>query len=203
MHSLARLLGLAGIWAIVVLSPGPDFVATVHHATSRSRRAGMAVVAGIAAGTAIWAISALAGLGLLLAHARWTLNGIRIGGALVLAWLGVRAFRHAGRAEPGGKQVRVRNAPWLTGLLTDLANPKAAIFWTTLFSALLPRHPPLWLDAATVGLVVGIAFAWYSLVALTFSHARVSSRYQRVRHKIDRVTGGVYLILSGRLLLER
>src|SRR5437763_463221 len=116
VHAVARLVALAGIWSIVVISPGPDFVATAHHASGGSRRAGLAVVAGIACGTAIWSISAIVGLALVVAHARWILDLIRIGGAVTLAVLGIRAWRRSGHPT-GGELVAWRGRPWMIGML--------------------------------------------------------------------------------------
>lgn len=141
MRHLANLGVLAVVWGAVVVSPGPDFVATMHFATTRSRRAALVVVAGIAIGTAIWATGALAGLALLLARASWLLDVLRVGGAVLLAWLGLRAIRHANRPVPAGA-ASMPARPLRTGLLTDLANPKAALFWSSLFAALQPAHAP-------------------------------------------------------------
>jgi threonine/homoserine/homoserine lactone efflux protein len=201
MRYLPNLGVLAAVWAAVVISPGPDFVATIHAATSRSRHAGLAVVAGIAIGTAIWATGALAGLALLLARASWLLDVVRVGGAVLLCWLGLRAIRHAGKpVAPDGAAAPSR--PLRTGLLTDLANPKAALFWSSLFAALQPAHPPAWVQVASVVVVVAIAAAWYGLVAVAFSLAPVARVYRRGKRWLDYLTGGVFLALASRLATD-
>jgi threonine efflux protein len=197
----AYLASLAGIWARVVISPGPDFVATLHHATAGSRRAGLLVVTGIAVGTALWAAGALAGLGLVFARLSWLADLVRLAGAAALCWLGVRAWLSAGRppashgSAPGGHPLRA-------GLVTDLANPKAAVFWSSLFAALLPPDPPLWVEAASVAVAVGVAVAWYGLVAVVGSAGPAVRAYRRARVCLDRVTGGVLVALGVRLALS-
>jgi threonine efflux protein len=191
---------LAAVWAAVVISPGPDFVATMHFATSRSRRAGLLVVAGIAVGTAIWAIGAVAGLALLLARASWLLDLVRIGGAVLLAWLGLRTIRHARRPlAPAAPAAAAPGRPWRTGLLTDLANPKAAVFWSGLFAAVQPADAPVWVKVTSVVVVVVIAASWYGAVALAFSLPPVARAYRRGKRWFDYLTGGMFLALSGRL----
>lgn len=206
MRYLPYLASLAGVWAVVVISPGPDFVATLHHATAGSRRAGLLVVAGIAVGTAVWAAGALAGLGLLFARLSWLADTVRLAGALALCWLGVRTLlasrrpaaapgpAHAGRG-PG-------RHPWRVGLVTDLANPKAAVFWSSLFAALLPARPPLWVQAASVAVAVAVAAAWYGLVAVVFSLGPAVRAYRRARRWVDAVTGGVLVALGLRLAVS-
>jgi threonine efflux protein len=201
MRYLPNLGVLAAVWAVVVVSPGPDFVATMHFATTRSRRAALAVVVGIATGTAIWATGTLAGLALLLARASWLLDLLRIGGAVLLGWLGLRAIRHA-RRPLSGAGAAAPTRPLRTGLLTDLANPKAALFWSSLFAAVQPAHAPAWVQAADVVVVVAIAAAWYGLVAVAFSLAPVARVYRRGKRWLDYLTGGVFLALAGRLATE-
>jgi threonine/homoserine/homoserine lactone efflux protein len=200
MRYLPNLGVLAAVWAVVVVSPGPDFVATMHFATTRSRRAALAVVAGIAIGTAIWATGAAAGLALLLARASWLLDVLRVGGAVLLTWLGLRAIRHAGRPASDGGAVAAR--PLRTGLLTDLANPKAALFWSSLFAAVQPARAPAWVRVASVVVAVAIAAAWYGLVAVAFSLGPVTRAYRRGKRRLDYLTGGVFLALAGRLATE-
>ena len=60
---------IIGLWAVLVVTPGPNFLATVHVAATRSRRDALMVVAGLALGTFIWATASLAGLGLMFQSA--------------------------------------------------------------------------------------------------------------------------------------
>ena len=107
MSYLPQLLALASVWAIVVISPGPDFVATVHHAVSRSRRDGLLVALGIAASTTIWVTVSIVGLGVLFAHVSWLVEIIRTLGALYLTYL-----RNKNDLESASSQTRSR-APGL------------------------------------------------------------------------------------------
>jgi threonine efflux protein len=202
-----HLAVLAGVWAVVVISPGPDFVVTVSRA-ARSRRSGLAAVAGIAMGTAIWASGSAVGLAALFAHYRWVAEMVRWAGVAYLAWLGLRMIAHARRPMPhtdldAGRSGRSGlGRAWRAGLLADLGNPKAAVFWSSLFAAVLPPGAPLWVRAAAVGLAVAIAAAWYSAAACVFSLAPVTRAYQRAKRWVDYVTGGVLIGLAGRLAAE-
>jgi threonine efflux protein len=201
---LPHLLALAGIWSLVVLSPGPDFVVTVSRAAV-SRRAGLAAAAGIVAGTAIWASASAVGLEVVLAHYRWVAEVVRLAGAGYLCWLGGRMIARSRRAapEPVAASGPSRLGPaWRAGLLADLGNPKAAVFWTSLFAAVLPSTAPVWLRLAAVGVAVLIAAAWYSAVACAFSVAVITGWYGRARKWVDRATGGVLIGLAGRLATE-
>lgn len=84
MSYLPHLLVLAGVWALVVISPGPDFVVTMSRAAG-SRRAGLAATAGIAVGTAIWASVSAAGAGIVLERYQWAAVAVRTV-AVAAAW---------------------------------------------------------------------------------------------------------------------
>lgn len=204
MAYLPHLLVLAGVWALVVMSPGPDFVVTMSRA-ARSRRAGLAAAAGIVIGTAVWASASAVGLGIVLAHYRWVAETVRLAGAAYLAWLGVRMVIHARQELPAARAFE--HAPGLgsalrAGLLTDLGNPKAAVFWTSLFAAVLPPAAPVSVRAAGIVVAVTIAAAWYSAVACAFSLTFVTSRYARAKRWVDRITGGALIGLAARLAAE-
>jgi RhtB (resistance to homoserine/threonine) family protein len=200
------LLALAGVWAIVVISPGPDFVATIHHAVARSRRDGLLVALGIATSTTIWVVVSLVGLGVLFARVSWLVEVIRIVGALYLTYLGCKMLWHAHRQKQAGEQKDVvarSGSAWRVGFLTDISNPKAAAFFGSLFAVFLPAHAPLELQIASVVVVVLISLCWYSVVACFFSLEPVARGYRRIKRWIDYVTGGILVALGVRLAVSK
>lgn len=206
MMYLPQLLALAGVWAIVVMSPGPDFVATVHHAVSRSRRDGLLVALGIAASTTIWVTVSIIGLGVLFARFSWLVEIIRTVGALYLTFLGIRMIwktrRNKRKPEPEETCPKPGSA-WRVGFLTDLSNPKAAAFFGSLFAVFLPAHAPLWLLLASAAAIVMIAACWYATIACVFSFGPIARGYARIRKWIDYATGGVLVALGIRLAVSK
>ncbi len=87
---MSAMLPLLGIWLLVVLSPGPDFLVTVHYATARSRRHGLLVGLGVTAGILVWIAGSMLGLAVLLARLSWLYHLVRLVGAAYLAYLGIR-----------------------------------------------------------------------------------------------------------------
>jgi threonine/homoserine/homoserine lactone efflux protein len=215
----SALIGLAVVWLVVVVSPGPCFLTVVQEATRGSRRNGAFCALGIACGTAVWCLGSSLGLALVLATWSWLAVGIRIAGAAYLAWLGVKALRSSLKPmrDPEGALERplvgARNQPeqvarshWAAlrrGLVVDLSNPKAAAFFTSLFAAFLPHGAPPSSWVLPITEVIAIEFLWYLVVVLLFSLAPVAAAYRRGRRVIDFVVGSVYLGLSGKLALSR
>lgn len=207
-----QLLALLGVWALAVITPGPDFVATSRYAIARSRRDGVLVGLGVACGIAIWVTLSLAGLGFVMARASGPLAILRLLGALYLIWLGAQALWSAARpkraAESGSQALaptgREGNAlpSWVIGFLTNIGNPKALAFFTSIFALLLPARPPLWLDVSILMGMVSISAGWFSLVALLFSLAPVARAYRRAQRWIDALTGGIFVALGLRLAVN-
>ncbi|MBT3358042.1 MAG: LysE family transporter [Rhodospirillales bacterium] len=209
MEFLPNILTVLGVWAVVVMSPGPNFLATTHHALSRSRASGVACAMGVAVGTAVWAASAVFGIALVLEKASWAYDTVRIAGALYLIFFGAKAlFRSSSSAASSIPPEQKERAGGLlrsfrTGVLVDLSNPKAATFFTSLFVVMLPAEAPLWINLATVAAVVAISAAWYALAAFIVSMPPVARIYRRAQGWIDRLSGGLFIFFGGRLLLGR
>jgi threonine efflux protein len=220
MSYLPQLLTLMGIYIIELMSPGPDFLATSRYAIARSRGDGVLVALGITSGNALWIVSSMLGLGILFAHVSWLINIVQIAGALFLIYLGIKTIlsanhplqestdqQPADNAQPGTSTThtvaRTHTSSWRIGLLTNVGNPKALVFYTSIFAVLLPTHSPLWLQASTALLMLFLSLGWFSIVALLFSLGPISALYRRAKKWIDYVTGGIFVLLGLRLAFSR
>jgi RhtB (resistance to homoserine/threonine) family protein len=204
---MSPLLPLFAAWFVALVSPGPDFVVTVRYATTRSRRDGALAGLGVTSAIAVWASMSMFGLVAILSQVSWLYDSVRLAGALYLAYLGVRALlssRTRHREEPASEVITERSAwrVWRAGFLTNIGNPKAAVFFGSLFSALLPPHPELWLQGTVLAGMLVMAACWFSVVAVLFSLPAVTRAYRRAKRAVDAVTGCVFVALAGRLATE-
>lgn len=194
---------IVGLWAVLVVTPGPNFLATVHVAATRSRREALMVVAGLALGTFIWATASLAGLGLMFQSAAWLYHTVRIIGAIYLIFIGVSLLRSAARRSPasvaGLSLAKGFRSAFKLGLITALSNPKAAAFFTSLFAVTMPLEAPFWLQAVAVGIVVAMGMAWYGLVALAMRSAPFRTLYRRGQRAITALSGALFAAFGIRL----
>ncbi len=206
MSYLPQLLTLMGIYIIELMSPGPDFLATSRYAIARSRGDGVLVALGITSGNALWIITSMLGLGILFAHVSWLINVVQIAGALFLIYLGLKTIlsaHHPMQSSSDKPQTTSQHASsWRVGLLTNVGNPKALVFYTSIFAVLLPTHSPVWLQASTALVMLLISLGWFSIVALLFSLGPISALYRRAKKWIDYVTGGIFVLLGIRLALH-
>jgi len=205
-----HLLPIIGLWTLTVMAPGPDTLAVVSMSLGRSRRAGLAVALGCAVATLIWAAMSLAGLSLLFARAQWLYHAIRLIGAVYLVVIGVSLLRAACKAHSAARPAAtdriatagVRRA-FRLGLLTDLSNPKAAAFFTSLFAVSVPPETTAEFKLLIVALVPAIAGVWYALIAATVSLSPITRFYTRARRALEATAGLLFIALGAKLAADR
>jgi threonine/homoserine/homoserine lactone efflux protein len=192
-------IGLAQM--VAVISPGPSFLITARTAVTRSRAEGIKIALGLSAGTVIWAAAALFGLHALFVALPPLFIAMKIAGALFLLWIAYQIFVHA--KEPLKIDV-MRNADagnsFMRGFWVQLSNPKVMVFFGSIFIAMLPANPPLWLLVALLAVVTFNEFWWYTVVSLFFGAGPVREFYLTTKAWIDRITGLFLGALGLRLL---
>jgi threonine/homoserine/homoserine lactone efflux protein len=205
MPDLLALLILLGTLLIGAISPGPSFVFVVRIAVARGRADGLAAALGMGVGALVYAVLALVGLRALMTEAAWLYWALKIAGGVYLVYLALMIWRHASEpiavSDAGAVRSNVLRS-FATGLATQLSNPKIVAVYGAVFAALMPTHPPLWVDLAIPPLVFVQETAWYALVALAFSASRPRAVYLRAKTWIDRAAGAVIGLLGLRLILE-
>ena len=190
------------MWTVAVVMPGPNFLAAARIAAGGDRRAGMAAVAGIGAGTMIWGLAGCFGLRALLALAPWLYAGLKLLGAGYLVVVGARMLAASFGQGSETSAAPSRGAALSRGFVTSISNPKSALFVGSLFAAVLPADAPLSTGLTAAAEMVTISVAWYTLVVCLLSTRTASSAYLRLRRWIDGLAGVVFLGFGGRLLLE-
>ena len=206
MPEIATLLSILGVFLLGAMSPGPSFLVVSRIAVVNGRTDGLAAAVGMGVGGLIFASIAVAGLTALLAQIAWLDVMLRLAGGAYLVWMGIKIWR--GAAEPVDVQSDAeveRASPWRAftrALLVQLANPKTAVFYASMFAAMLPASAPLWMLLALPVLLFCTEFAWYSIVAFALSASHPRSIYLRAKLWIDRAAGAVVGALGLKLMLE-
>jgi threonine/homoserine/homoserine lactone efflux protein len=197
----------AGVSAMVIVTPGPDTAVTISGTLGGGKRGGLATALGVFCGQAIWTLAASGGIAALLVASEPAFLAVKYAGAAYLAFLGLHGIGSALRRAPYGPKagpaaasVRAPAASWRRGLLSDLGNPKMAVF----FTSLLPQFNSHFAGMAVLGLVFcAMTFAW--LICYVVAVARLGGLLSRprVRRAMDAATGTVLIALGVRLATER
>ena len=206
MPYLPQLLTLIGVWIIAIITPGPDFAATMHYSVAHSRRDGVLVALGVTTSIAIWVTASMTGLGMVLIQLSWMTNVIRVAGALYLAYLGLKTILNAHlpmQAAMTGALSSRRISSWQVGFLTNISNPKAVVFFGSIFALLLPPHASFLLQMTIAVTMVIIAGSWFCIVACLCSLGPIIAMYRRAKKWLDYLTGGLFVALGVRLALSK
>jgi threonine/homoserine/homoserine lactone efflux protein len=147
-------------------------------------------------------------------------EAVKLAGAAYLAYLAFHLLRSARRREEGveaaeaaaaaeaagaaagadahGLRLPVRPArtAFRAGFLTNIGNPKAAVFFSSIFAALLPAHVTWSGRMLAGGAMLAMAAAWFTIVACLFSAKRIAAGYARARRVVDGLTGALFAALA-------
>lgn len=198
------LLGIAGTLALGAISPGPSFVLVARTAASQTRTHGLYAALGMGLGGVLFALAALSGLRALLAAVPMLYLAMKVAGGAYLFYLGCRIWLGAKQplSSGSGSADGASQTSWHAfrlALATQLSNPKTAIVYASVFSAFLPRVVPQGMLLAAPLTVFAIETGWYSLVALGLSSPRSRAGYLRGKVWVDRVAGGLMVLLGVKL----
>ncbi|CAI1154353.1 Threonine efflux protein [Serratia marcescens] len=205
---LMLFLTVALVHLIALMSPGPDFFFVSQTAASRSRREAMMGVVGISLGIVVWAGVALMGLHLILQKMAWLHQIIMVGGGIYLCWMGWQLLRsaRAQQAPPAAEaQVALPKAgrSFIRGFLTNLSNPKAVIYFGSVFSLFVGDSVGAGARWGLFLLIVAETFVWFSLVAVVFAMPAMRRGYQRLAKWIDGVAGVLFTGFGLHLIFTR
>lgn len=206
MLYLTVLFGIALVHFPVMVSPGPNFLLVTQTAVSQSRRASVLTALGIATGAALWATTAAMGVGILLVKLNWLFRVVRILGGAYIVYIGVRMWlKRSNKTKVSTMTAPQRDSQYRmyrVGLLTNLTNPKSAVFFGSIFAALLGPNLPIWVRLAAVCIIAFNALWWHVTLALVFSGKRVQRIYSSVHRWVDWVAGTFLTFMGLRLIWE-
>jgi RhtB (resistance to homoserine/threonine) family protein len=203
-------LDLAPFLAISVLPiliPGPDTAVVTKNALIGGRRLGVAAAIGVSIGLVIWTTAAALGVAALLKASDVAFNALKIAGAVYLVWIGVQMLRArntvaAPSGQPAGRGHSIRAIR--QGLLSDLGNPKIAVFFTSFLPQFVHGNGSAFGPLLLLGgIFAALTLAWLTAYGIVVGHAAAFIRRPLVRKSLDRFTGVVLVGFGIRLAFER
>ena len=208
------LAAFALIALVLTVTPGADMALVTRNTVSRGRLAALCTTLGICVACSIHAVASSVGLSALLATSALAFSIVKFVGAGYLIWLGFCTLRDARRAAqtPAGTLGGGGHAPGIRrlrqsaaeGLLTNLLNPKVALFYLMVLPQFtLAGAPVLPRSLMLASIHIGFGLIWLTLYATFIHHLRRVLTAPNVKCWVERVTGAVLLGLGLRLAIER
>lgn len=199
-----EFLTVAFIHLLAVASPGPDFAVVVRESVTYGRRAGTWTALGVGSAIFLHVTYSLLGIGLIVSQSIVLFNALKWLAAAYLLYIGLKALR-ARPADPAAAESsaapvqRTARGAYVAGFVTNGLNPKATLFFLSLFTVVINPHTPLLVQAGYGVYLACATAAWFCLVALLFSQQRVRSGFARMGHWFDRMMGVVLIGLGIKL----
>jgi RhtB (resistance to homoserine/threonine) family protein len=198
-----------GVVALLTITPGADMAMVARSVFTGGRRDAFATTLGISAGCFVWACASALGVAAVLAASQTAYDALRLVGAAYLVWLGVQsllAARSGGAVAAAASRgsASLQAHPFRQGLLTNLFNPKIAVFYSTFLPQFIgPGDPALLISMLLACVHIAFGIAWLSFYAWLLDRAVEAFKGSRVRRALDALTGTVLIGLGLRLAAER
>lgn len=189
---------LALVCLLGAMSPGPSLVVVARHALRGGAWGGIVCAMAHGVGILLWALLMANGLGVLLTEQPDWFVAVQLAGAGFLLYLGIRVLLSQSSAVVPTEAVSdssTRGAG-LEGFVIALSNPKIALFFAALFSQFIQPNAGALEKTLIASTAAGIDALWYSLVSILLAQTAVLSRLQRRATLLNRLFGGILIVLA-------
>ena len=207
-----RLYAFIGVAAILTVLPGADMALVTRNVLAVGRRRTMLTIVGICLGCVLHATASALGLSAILATSATAFNVVKTFGAAYLVWIGIQSIREANRpsraaAAPDAPRETTGSralGPFLQGFLTNILNPKVAVFYLTFLPQFIrPGESVLRRSLLLASIHIGLGFAWLTAYAWFVDRLGAVLTRPKIKAWMERVSGGLLIGLGARLAWER
>lgn len=202
-----EFLTIAGVHFLAVASPGPDFAIVLKHSISYGRRAALITSIGIGLGILIHVIYSLLGIGLLLTTHPWLFKAFSYLAAAYLFYLGWGAIKSGPPTTSSNQDETAKftsisdNKAFTVGLLTNGLNPKATLFFLSIFAVAVSASTPTEIKVF-YGMYLAVATGlWFCGLSMLLSLPKVRVFLGENGYWFDRIMGLVLILLAIKLVI--
>jgi threonine/homoserine/homoserine lactone efflux protein len=198
------MITFVAIAALVTITPGVDMALVMRNSLRGGMRAALATSLGIITGLLVWMFASAVGIASLLRASAEAFTVLKIVGAAYLVFLGVQTILQTRRGvRPPEERVR-RSSPYRQGLLSNLLNPKVAVFYATFLPQFISADDPVFAKTLLLGSIhLTMGLVWLPLYAYAVVRAGAALRRPSVMRAAERLTGTVLVALGVRLAFAR
>jgi len=201
---LSQFLTVALVHLLAVASPGPDFAIVVRQSITYGRTTALYTSCGVGMGIMIHVFYSLLGIGLIVSQSLFAFTIMKVAGAGYLMYIGLKAMRTKKVtmtfAEKENNLIPTPGKAVWTGFLTNGLNPKATLFFLSLFTVVISPETPVVIQLC-YGIYMAMATAlWFAMVSMLFGQERIRRLFSRVGHWFERLMGLSLCLLGLRLL---
>lgn len=206
MDTLSSLLAVAIVSLLAAISPGPDFFIVMRNSLSYSRKSGLLTSLGVSLALIIHLSYTLVGIGVLIAESPFFYTLLKYLGVGYLFYLGLSGLISSFKKSPSLdfasskslNQISSRTA-LMQGFLTNLLNPKCAIFFISLFSQFIDSNTPILVRVEYAFINWSITLSWFLFLSYLITARGFVNKIDHFRLYIDRIMGTALVLLGIKL----
>lgn len=194
---LTELIAVISITILTIVTPGPDFVIVARNSLTYSRRSGIFTAIGVSIAVWIHIFYTLAGIGFIISKSILLFSFIKILGSAYLIYLGISCIRSKSGLQEL-KTLKEKNIlsdlkSFKMGFINNTLNPKATLFFVSLFTQLVSPTTPLSIQIVYGAIVSVSCFVWFGLVAIFLNREKVKLTFLRVQKYVEKLMGAVLI----------
>lgn len=208
MADLSTIFAVGLVALLGAISPGPDFFIVMKNSLSYSRRAGFWTSVGVSLALIVHLSYTIVGIGVVIAESPFLYSFIKYAGVSYLLYIGTKSIMPSFKQYPSMQldYAQSRNqissfAAITQGFLTNLLNPKAAIYFISLFSQFIDPNTPMFARFEYAFINWVIVLGWFLFLSYIITSQKLLGKISQFRLYIDRVMGGALILLGLKLLL--
>lgn len=203
---LSRLVTFSILAGLLVLIPGMDFALVLRYATTQSRKSAIIVMLGITSGLFVWGAFASLGISAILKTSQTAFNTLKIAGVLYMCWMGIRfiqsSFKSQVIATIETKEM-AQKTTFIRGLLSNLLNPKAGVFYLSVLPQFIPVNSNHFLSGLLLtGIHATITIVYFLALILFVNTLKDFFARPKVVKYMERLSGFAIIGFGAKLLLS-
>jgi len=200
-----QFLTIATIHIFAVMSPGPDFIVILKQSISHGRKSSIFTSLGIGVGILFHIFFCIVGLGVIISQSSLLFNIIKISGAIYLMLIGFKSIlgnKNINQKFDSQLKTQKLYGSFILGLLTNILNPKATLFFLSLYAIIITGETPIRVQIA-YGIWMSLVTAlWFCILSIFLTNKFIKTRINNFTYAIQVGTGVVLIFFSIKLLLS-
>ena len=199
-----QFLTIAILHLFAVMSPGPDFALIVRQSLCYDRKISIITSLGIGFGILFHIFLSITGVGIIISNSIILFDIIKISGGLYLMFLGYNSIasnvKIVLKVNQKSKNIKNNINAFLNGLITNILNPKATLFFLSLYTFIINNQPIVQIQIFYGIWMAIITTLWFCLLSIILTHPIIIKKIQKFLNIIQNITGIMLIVIGIQLI---
>ncbi len=207
MNYLSLIGTVATAHLLAVIVPGPDFIIVCRNALTYSRKSGIWTSVGLGIGCLIHISISLAGIAFIVSKSIIIFNIIKFLGASYLIYIGIKSIRCKSSKIQVTDKFKSKDISILSslkiGFLTNVLNPKATLFFLSLFTVIISPKTPMSIMGIMSIIMILNTMIWFSFLSLLITQKNIRLIFEKFQDKVNKFLGGLLIFIGMKVALSK